>query len=352
MIPVERAHLFTSAISDPGISGKNNEDRFGISAYRLEPPTESPSLLAIVADGIGGHRAGEVAAEMAVELISQSVAESDGRQPAAILQNAIVLASQAINEKARNNPEQRGMGSTCACAWVIGNHLYTASVGDSRIYLLRAGAIHQLTIDHTWIQEAIDSGALTAKQAHSHPNAHVIRRYLGSQQVVVPDLRLRRLAEQKGIYSEDNQGMQLLPGDRLLLCTDGLTDLVNDQEILASIKGKSSRKALQAMVDLANKRGGLDNITILMLHMPGNIIRRAPIAITSAQRKWLISCLIALSLIAGIILLGGGIYWYFNYSNPTMTATATQVATPQIVITPISDATGIPWLTNTLSPHP
>ena len=108
-------------------------------------PAGLPSLLAVVADGIGGHRAGEVAAELAVELISRSVAESDGQQPLYILQEALIRASQAIHKSAQENPEQRGMGSTCVCAWIIGDNLYTATVGDSRIYLLRAGGIYQLT---------------------------------------------------------------------------------------------------------------------------------------------------------------------------------------------------------------
>jgi protein phosphatase len=164
------------------------------------------------------------------------------------------------------------MGATCACAWVIGNRLFTASVGDSRIYLLRGGRILQLTTDHTWVQEAIDSGVLTPDQARRHPNAHVIRRYLGSRQGVVPDLRLRlqpAAAGQSDFAAETNQGATLLPGDLVLLCSDGLTDVVSDDEILRQIRqGGRLEDGLNQLLDLANRRGGPDNITMILLRMP------------------------------------------------------------------------------------
>src|SRR5450756_2343537 len=190
MIRSEHAHLQVAALSHPGMTGKNNEDRYAVSAYRLGPDNAAPSLLAVLCDGIGGHRAGEVAAEIAVNTISQVVAESDASQPIQILQNAVQAASQRIYKQAQSNGERRGMGSTCACAWVIGSRLYTVSVGDSRIYLQRGDAIYQLTTDHTLVQELLERGQITPEQMRGHPNAHVIRRHLGSAVPPEGDFRL------------------------------------------------------------------------------------------------------------------------------------------------------------------
>jgi protein phosphatase len=217
----------------------------------------------VLADGIGGHRAGEVAAELAVEAISRFVAASDGSQPVQTLQQAIISASQLVHARAETDPNLTGMGSTVACALVIGMKLFTASVGDSRIYLVRDGMIHQVSTDHTWVQEAIEQGKLTSEQARAHPNAHVIRRYLGSSQEVVPDTRLRLHNDESDLHARGNQGVSLSPGDLLLLCSDGLTDLVNDTEILASLMTRSLKDALEELV--CCPRGGHDNITIVTL---------------------------------------------------------------------------------------
>jgi protein phosphatase len=162
------------------MKGKNNEDRFGVSAFRTPTQPPVPVLFAILSDGIGGNRAGEVASELAVNLISQHAAESDGKNPPQIMEEAIHRASEQIRQQAQEKLEQQGMGATCACVWIAGDRLYTATVGDSRIYLMRGEIIYQLSIDHTWIQEALERGLIQPDQVTGHPNAHVIRRYLGS----------------------------------------------------------------------------------------------------------------------------------------------------------------------------
>lgn len=268
MITAQRAHLFFATATHPGMKGKNNEDRFAISAYTVDERRRTPSVLTVVSDGIGGHRAGEVAAEIAVNVITQVVAGSDASRPESILQEAIIKASETIRGQAETDPLKKGMGATCVCAWIIGSRLYTASVGDSRIYLIRQGAIQRLSTDHTWVQEAIEHGALSPDQARNHPNAHVIRRYLGSQQLVVPDLRLRLQPGENDSQAEANQGARLLPDDRLVLCTDGLTDLVDDPEILEAVETMKLDDAVQYLVDLANQRGGHDNITLVILEVP------------------------------------------------------------------------------------
>ncbi|MBU0510884.1 MAG: protein phosphatase 2C domain-containing protein [Chloroflexi bacterium] len=268
MIPSERSHLYAAAVTHPGMSGKNNEDCYAVSAHYVSETDSTPSVLAIVADGVGGHFAGEIAAEIAVETISQTVADSDASNPREILENAIILAGQAVNNQSNLGTDRQGMGSTCACAWVIGDKLYIASVGDSRIYLLRDGQIQQLTTDHTWVQEAIEHGIIKPEQARDHPRAHIIRRHLGSKKPVVPDMRLRLHPEETDEQTTTNQGTQLRPGDQLLLCSDGLTDLVDDDEILAVIQNGVLEESLDHLVDKANARGGHDNITILTLQIP------------------------------------------------------------------------------------
>lgn len=276
MIRLPQAHLHVVARTHPGMTNKQNEDRFAVTAYRLGSDDPTPALFAVVADGIGGHRAGEVAAEIAVNTISHVVALSDGKYPLETLQYAIQTASQEINLQAHDNEERLGMGTTCACALIIGDRLYTASVGDSRIYLLRGDQLHRLTTDHTWVQEAMEKGILDARSARRHPNYHVIRRYLGSAEPPQADIRLRMSERESDTQARLNQGMPLAPADMLLLCTDGLTDEVEDSEIarllqVPACQGNhpvSLRAAAEQLIKLACQRGGRDNITVVLMAVP------------------------------------------------------------------------------------
>ncbi len=269
MIRSKFPHLHIAALSHAGMSGKNNEDRYEVSSFQLSEEDPRLSVFAVVADGIGGHKAGEIAAELAVSYITKKVAESNAKRPAKILEQAIHEASLAIIQNATENEERKGMGSTCACVWVIENHLYTAYVGDSRIYLLREKQIQRLTVDHTWVQEAFEKGIITAEQMYDHPNQHVIRRHLGGAKLPEVDFRLRVDDSESREESERNQGFYLEAGDIILLCSDGLTDLVWDDEIRDTIRAKVDiTAATEALVNLANHRGGHDNITVVILTVP------------------------------------------------------------------------------------
>lgn len=359
MIPAENAHLNTIAITNPGMTGKNNEDRFGVSAFYTAQDRKTPAVLAVVADGIGGHRAGEIAAEIAVETISQVVADSDATTPVQTLQHAIVQADQGISEQADQEHALQGMGSTCACAWVIGSRLYIASVGDSRIYLIRAEKIKQLTTDHTWVQEAIEHGAIQPEQARKHPNAHVIRRYLGSKQEVVPDLRMRLSQAESDRQAESNQGLRMQPGDIILLCSDGLTDLVEDEEILAAVGPQANQDALDYLVDLANQRGGHDNITIVALTVPvgKRAEREAPPKAKPERRSRFSLTIIGIAAVLGVVaVLVGGYYWFFQrQGEPTDTPPVEQthitVSIPGLGVTStpadLADETNIPGALST-----
>ena len=263
----QHSHLNVAALSHAGMSGKNNEDRFSISAYTDQ--ADKPVLFAVVSDGIGGHRAGEVAAELAVNYIVENVSKSNGKNPLAIMESSIHTASEAIAARSATQTEQHGMGATCACIWVEEDRLFTAHVGDSRIYLLRDGKIQRLTVDHTWVQEAIEKGIITPEEAHDHPNVHVIRRHLGQMELPEVDFRLQLSSTDDDDRARKNQGMRLSPGDILLVCSDGLTDLVWDDEILDLITSRNILKsAAEGLIAQANKRGGYDNITVILVGVP------------------------------------------------------------------------------------
>jgi PPM family protein phosphatase len=321
MIPPGHSHLNAAAATHPGMEGKQNEDRYSISAYRFPSGDRTQSVLAILADGIGGHRAGEVAADLAVENIRKYVMENSSSHPVQTLKQAITNTNQIILDHAREDKSLSGMGTTCVCAWVIGNQLYGASLGDSRLYLQRGVQLKCLTTDHTWIQEALAQGTLKPDQVQGHPNAHIIRRFLGSQNSVNPDLRLRLSPDESDTQAEANQGMRLLPGDRLLLCSDGLTDLVKDAEILKILRTYQIDVSPTHLINLANHRGGHDNITILLLEMPqpADITRPIPInkssknsAIQKVPRttlSWLMIALLTLAIFLMVLLL---IYSFFQ----------------------------------------
>ena len=348
MIRNDRAHLNVAAQTHAGMTGKNNEDRYAVTSYRLSESDATPAVLAVVADGIGGHLAGEVAAELAVNHISQAVAESDARHPNKVLEKAIHEASNAIADHASSTPEQQGMGATCACVWVIGNQLYTASVGDTRIYLLREGRIQQLTTDHTWIQEALEKNIITQDYARDHPNIHVIRRYLGSPEPSEVDFRLRLYDSETDALAEGNQGMPLYPGDTLLICSDGLTDLVWNDEIGEIIRTKGNLKtAAQGLIETANQRGGHDNITVVLIAMPRDLKWT-----TTKKRNWL--PWIIGGVLAFILSIAFASVLTINLlrSSGAVTATATSTATTAFTATTIPVTTAKPTQAVTASSVP
>lgn len=300
MIRTDRPHLIVAAQSHPGETGKNNEDAYSVTSYVLEAG-HVPSLLAVVADGIGGHQAGEVASRLAVDAIVQRVAASSGREPLKVLRAAVLDASRAIHHAASLSPDREGMGSTVAVAWEIGRRLYTVSVGDTRIYLLRGKALRRLSTDHTWVQDALDHGIISPEEAHHHPRAHVLRRHLGSAQDPQPDFRLRLRAEDNDTRARANQGLPLHPGDRLLLCSDGLTDLVTDSEIQSILGAQPPATATQTLVDLARARGGHDNITVITALVPA---QRPP---RPVFRLLLLTVVFLVLLVAAGML---GLWWF------------------------------------------
>ncbi len=332
-----------AASTHPGLSGKNNEDC--LLVRRFSRPLESgvSGTLLAICDGIGGHNAGEVASRLAVEAIQTEFETAPGDIPALeLLEKAVWLASENVRSHSLTQETCSGMGSTCAIAWVQENRLYTATVGDSRIYLLRKGVLRRLSRDHSWVQEAVEAGLMDEEMAVGHPNQHVIRRYLGSAIPPQADLALRwheRDSEEKALA---NQGLRLEKDDLLLLCSDGLTDLVNDREIrqiLLGLTGSGGRlanqlaleKTARALIDLSNQRGGFDNTSVILAGVSALGEDRQRQA--ARDTRWAL----AAALFVVFTGLFGGWYW-LQKQQGTTAAALTPIATFAIEQTRTADA--------------
>ena len=348
MIPASAPHMQAVAETHPGETGKNNEDRLSLTAYLLGPD-QTPVTLAAVADGIGGHLAGEVAAELAIDTFVGLMASFEGGDPVVHLRRAIVESGSAVARAAQGSPEREGMGSTLSAALVIGQRLYTATIGDSRIYILRGARLIQASIDHTWVQEAIDHKIIPAEAARNHPHAHVLRRHLGSRLEPKPDFRLRLAPAESDEQSEANQGLLLQPSDQILICTDGLSDLVQDHEIAGALRKREPQAAVHYLVGLARARGGFDNITAVLLTAPG----RTSTAGCAGWARVLIASGISAQLLIAFVLAAVAGAWWFGigpFERPTPTATSAPTITPSATAEP--SLTPAPTATTTFTPTP
>jgi PPM family protein phosphatase len=264
-------NLIIAQATHEGMSGKENEDNLGAFCWQANGGRRLH--VGVVADGIGGQVAGELASRLAVE----AVGDYFDRLPAlaeALTDNlveAVLAANQAVYSEGQNNRDLQGMGTTMVIVGVMDGRLYTAYVGDSRIYLLRDGRLRQITVDHTWAQEAIEAGVLTREQAKTHPNRNVIKRFLGGYTEVDVDRRLAMDQTQSRAEMLAGQGLRLRAGDTVLLCSDGLSDMINDDAIHDSLYNHYNNldKAAAELVDKANAAGGKDNISMVIMQVPG-----------------------------------------------------------------------------------
>ncbi len=209
----------------------------------------------IVADGMGGHAAGEVASEMAVQLIAESlegVVGMDDREAANLIRQAIHTANGLIYERTLTEQDKRGMGTTATAMVINGPRYLIGQVGDSRAYVLRERRLFQITKDHSYVQEQVDAGYLTPEQARTHPYSNVITRCVGANSDVVPDIYLGTVR----------------PEDVYLLASDGLTGMLEDQELQSILSsGSPPGDLVDVLITEANQRGGLDNITVIVIRI-------------------------------------------------------------------------------------
>jgi PPM family protein phosphatase len=222
------------AATDIGKVRERNEDSF-----LAEPP------LFAVADGIGGHRGGEVASQLALEVLEQMTTEGKGT-----LSERVRQANRAVFERSQADKQVTGMGTTLTAVIVEGAGVRLAHVGDSRAYLLRAGSLRQLTDDHTLVARMVKTGEITTDEAEVHPHRNVLTRALGTESEV----------------RVDEKEVPLIDGDMLLLCSDGLTGMVTEDQIQAILEASASpQDASDRLIKAANRAGGVDNITVVVL---------------------------------------------------------------------------------------
>jgi serine/threonine protein phosphatase PrpC len=246
---VPRTVRFTCAgRTDVGVVRSGNED-----AFLMVPD----SGVFIVADGMGGHAAGEVASEMAVQIVGRSLDGIIGRSDpdaAEVIRKGIVEANSAIFQRTMVEQDKRGMGTTATAMVINGERYMIGQVGDSRAYLFRDGQLLQITKDHSYVQEQVDAGYLTPAQARTHPYSNVITRCVGANSDVAPD-----------VY-----GGTLHASDVFLLASDGLTGMLEDEDLLTILSsGRSPGELVDRLISEANRRGGLDNVTVILVRIDG-----------------------------------------------------------------------------------
>jgi serine/threonine protein phosphatase PrpC len=241
--------LVAAKLTDVGRARPHNEDYVD---YYIPPDARQRArqgAIYVVADGMGGHQAGEVASQGAVELVIGQYYSDTTHDVGTSLVRAFRAANQQIHAQAQSDPSKGGMGTTLVAAVLLGRKVFVANVGDSRAYLINKQGITQITEDHSWVEEQVRAGLLTPEQARRHPQRNLVTRALGSKPAVEVDL------------FEGEIGA----GDALLLCSDGLTGRVEDQELAAMVREHAPQQAAKLLVDLANERGGNDNITVLIV---------------------------------------------------------------------------------------
>jgi protein phosphatase len=238
-----------ASLSHRGQVRPNNEDAFGEFVAGPDAGPEHEAAVFVVADGMGGHRGGEIASGMAVESV-RAVFEGglDPKDPGRSLVDAFAAANATILQKSVADASLFGMGTTCTAIALQGSNAHFAHIGDSRAYMFREGQVTQITQDHSLVGEMVRSGILTDEDARHHPKRNVITRSLGIQQNVDTDT--------------PSTPLPLRDGDIFLLCSDGLTSYLGDDDIREQLLGETPEGACRRLVELANERGGRDNITV------------------------------------------------------------------------------------------
>lgn len=236
------------SITDIGLKRRSNQDFVFISE---EPVGNLPNLF-IVADGMGGHNAGDYASKYCVDEFVGYVKECTSSSPIKIITKAIEVTNSSLIEKSTSCEELKGMGTTLVVATIYDNHVYIANVGDSRLYIIDSD-IKQITKDHSLVEEMVDEGTIERKDIRIHPNKNIITRAIGVHYDITPD------------FFE----IDLKKDDIILMCSDGLTNMIDDQEILDIVSNNKRNLdiAIKRLVDRANEQGGKDNISIIIVKL-------------------------------------------------------------------------------------
>lgn len=237
--------LRSYALTDIGRRRQLNQDFI----YCSETPVGNLPNVFIVADGMGGHNAGDYASVLAVETVVEEIGASFEKNPVKILEQAIKKANTILRQRASENFSLSGMGTTLVAATCIGRYLEVANVGDSRLYVV-GDDITQITVDHSLVEEMVRMGGIDREEARTHPDKNIITRAVGAKDDVEIDFF----------------NLELQTGDMVLLCSDGLTNMVDDEMIRRIIKnGGNLRDRVEELVETANLNGGKDNISVIVI---------------------------------------------------------------------------------------
>lgn len=237
--------LKTFSITDIGKKRKVNQD----FVYTRENPIGNLPNVFIVADGMGGHKAGDYASKVTVETMVEEIEHSSETNPMVIFEQAIVTANERIRKKASEEAELEGMGTTVVAATCMGRKLQVANVGDSRLYIVNK-QIKQITRDHSLVEEMVRMGGIGREEARNHPDKNIITRAVGASDIVEPDFFTVELEE----------------GDIVLMCSDGLTNMLEDEEIRMIVSGaRDIVEKAYMLVEAANENGGKDNISVILV---------------------------------------------------------------------------------------
>lgn len=244
--------MYAAGKSVTGLLRKNNED----SIYISDNDCKLKNVY-IVADGMGGHKAGEVASRYSVEVFkefinSKNAVELEEENILDTMVEAVSVCNQKLYEKSTEYETLEGMGTTFTCAVIINYTLYAVHVGDSRAYIFSNNSLRQITRDHSFVMEMVKQGKITLEEAERHPNRNVITRAVGSEKNVLVDTAIEKLSK----------------GDMVLLCSDGLTNMVSDSNITEILEnGGSAELMLDRLINAANDMGGNDNISAVIIDM-------------------------------------------------------------------------------------
>jgi serine/threonine protein phosphatase PrpC len=240
------------ARTDKGIKRPSNEDSMTSVVPQDEQVMAQKGALFVVADGLGGHDAGEIASDLVVRVVTESYYQDTSSDTGAVLVQAMRQANIALSRSIElEGRTVKSMGTTCIAAVVHGATAYIANVGDSRAYIVREGKAQQISQDHSWVAQQVQSGAMTEKEARKHEKSNQIYRCMGERTDVEIDL-----------FTEPVQN-----GDILVLCTDGLTGVVSDDEIAAIVTQNDPQESTARLIARANENGGPDNITAVVAHI-------------------------------------------------------------------------------------
>jgi protein phosphatase len=243
-----RAGVEVASLSDVGCQRENNEDSYSYWESPDDATFARLGRLAIVADGMGGCEGGQFASLIAVESVEQIYSSSSAPDPQQRLLQGFREAHARIQQRGRENPALHGMGTTLTAFALVGDHLYYAHIGDSRLYLLRAGKLHLITHDHSLVSRLVETGIIRAEDADNHPQKHVLTAAVGIAEENQPDSSAAPVPLEKS--------------DVLLICTDGLWGQVSEPEMEQILASRAPSEACRSLVQLAKDRGGPDNITL------------------------------------------------------------------------------------------